>query len=368
MKVYRLFAILIGLSLPGLAGSAGFSEQNLVSDLALPGAKLDADLKNPWGISFGPSTFFWISDNGTGVSTFYSGDGTKVGRVVVPSSTAASSSTPTGTVFNGSPNFQGDVFLFATEQGTISGWQGGASASIRVNNAGSAVYKGLAINSDRIYATNFATGHIDVFGGNYAPLTLAGAFTDPNLPAGYAPFNVQDIGGSLYVTYAVVGPTGDDVAGAGNGVVDVYNRDGTLLKRLINNGAANKLDSPWGLALAPSSFGELSGLLLVGNFGDGKINAYDPSSGAFKGTLSDAKGDPFVIDGLWALAFGNGNQGFDPNKLYFTAGLNDEANGLFGSLSVVPEPGTWIALAAGLAVLIALRRRLAGGCGPAALL
>ena len=360
MKVYRLFAIMIGLSLPGLAGSAGFSEQNLVTDLGLSGVKQDADLKNPWGISFGPNTFFWISDNGTGVSTFYRGNGDKIDRVVVPSVTT-DPSTPTGTVFNqSSVNFQHDVFLFATEQGTIAGWPGGAvtTALIRVNNAGSAVYKGLAMNGDRIYASNFKTGKIDVFAGpNYAPPSLSGNFTDPNLPAGYAPFNVQDIGGSLYVTYAVVGPNGDDVAGAGNGIVDVYNRDGTLLKRLIDNGAANKLDSPWGLALAPSSFGELSGLLLVGNFGDGRINAYDPITGEFKRTLSDANGNPVEIEGLWALAFGNGSNGFDPNKLYFTAGLNDEANGLFGSLSVVPEPGTWVALGAGLLVLIASRRQ-----------
>jgi uncharacterized protein (TIGR03118 family) len=263
-------------------------------------------------------------------------------------------------VFNqSSVNFHSDVFLFATEQGTIAGWPGGAAtASIRVNNAGSAVYKGLAMNGDRIYASNFKTGQIDVFEGpNYAPPSMSVSFTDPNLPAGYAPFNVQDIGGSLYVTYAVVGPTGDDVAGAGNGVVDVYNRDGVLLKRLIDNGAANKLNSPWGLAMAPSSFGELSGLLLVGNFGDGTINAYDPISGQFIRTLSDANGNPIEIEGLWALAFGNGSNGFDANKLYFTAGLNDEANGLFGSLSVVPEPGTWIALAAGLLVLFASRRQ-----------
>ena len=366
MKSRALFAIPIGLSLAGFAAAAGYSQQNLVSDGAVSAAHVDPDLKNPWGISFGSSTPFWISDNGTGLSTLYDGSGAKQSMVVtvppVPGSPVGTKSSPTGTVSNGSSGFMSDKFLFATEQGTIAGWQSGTTGSVRVNNAaGGAVYKGLAISGNRIYASNFGNGRVDVFDSTYAPAALApGAFVDGSLPSGFAPFNVQEIGGAIYVTYAKQGPTGDDVSGPGNGFVDKFDTNGSLLQRLIIGipGDANSpLNSPWGITLAPASFGELSGLLLVGNFGDGKINAFNPTTGAFVKTLTDAKGDPLVIDGLWALAFGNGSAGFDPSKLYFTAGPNEEANGLFGSLGVIPEPGTVVLLGAGLMVLFVARHR-----------
>jgi uncharacterized protein (TIGR03118 family) len=361
MKLRQLSPALLMVSFTGFAHAAGHIQQNLVSNGAVPAAHIDADLKNPWGISFGPSTPFWVSDNGTGLSTLYNGQGVKQGLIVtIPGTPTGTAGTPTGTVFNGSPsNFSGDRFLFATEAGTIAGWQGGTTAALRVDKFGSASYKGLAISGDRIYASNFATGGIDVFNSGYTQITVPGGFTDPNLPAGYAPFNVQAIGGSLYVTYALRGANGDDVSGAGHGFVDEYNTDGVLQRRVVSGGvttgAGSELNSPWGLALAPSSFGELSGKLLIGNFGDGKINAYDPVTGTLIGALKDAKGNPIVIDGLWALAFGNNGPGFDPNKLYFTAGINDEADGLFGSI-MVPEPGTVVAFGAGLILLIATRR------------
>jgi len=280
----------------------------------------------------------------------------------VPGSPSGTKSTPTGIVFSGSADFMGDRFLFATEQGTIAGRQSPATtASIRVDkSAAGAVYEGLAIGANRLHASNFHNGSVDVFDNGYSQITLPGAFVDPALPSGFAPFNVQEIGGAIYVTYAKQGRTGDDVSGPGNGFVDKFDTNGTLLQRLISGtpGDVNSpLNSPWGMAVAPASFGELGGLLLVGNLGDGKINAFNPTTGDFVRTLTDAKGNPVVIDGLWALAFGNGGPGFDRNKLYFTAGLNDEADGLFGSLSVIPEPGTVVLWSAGLMVLFAVRRR-----------
>ena len=352
-----------------LSGSTiGYFQTNLVSDGAVPATVIDPDLKNPWGISFSPTTPFWVSDNGTGLSTLYAGDGAKLGLVVTippaPGSPVGTLGTPTGTVFNSSPgNFFGDRFLFATEAGTIAGWQPalGTTAAVRVDNSGSgAVYKGLAIAGGNIYATDFAGNKIDVWTNGYtSPSLAAGAFTDPNLPDGFAPFGIQNIGGSLYVTYARKQPGGDDdVAGPGFGIVDKYDTNGTLVQRVINPGGA--LNSPWGLALAPVGFGDLSGLLLVGNFGDGTINGFDPTTGMFVSSLNDHGGSPIVIDGLWGLAFGNAGPGFDQHKLYFTAGLNNEENGLFGSLAPVPEPGTMLLIGLSFWGLLLLRRKKFG--------
>jgi uncharacterized protein (TIGR03118 family) len=357
------------LSVPCVASITGYIQTNLVSDGAVPANNTDADLKNAWGISFGPSTPFWVSDNGTGKATIYQGDGTKVGLVVTipppagsaPGDTAA----PTGTVFNGTSGFMGDRFVFASEDGTITGWQAslGTTAAIRVDqSAADSVYKGLAINGNRIYATDFHNGRVVVFDSNYSPVSLsANAFLDPNLPAGYAPFGIQNINGSLYVTFAQKEAGGDDdVHGPGFGFVDKFNASGTLLQRVVigNPGSAGSpLNAPWGLALAPDSFAELGGKLLVGNFGDGRINAFDPTTGVFVDAVRDVNGSPIMIDGLWGIAFGNAGPRFDPNKLYFTAGPNDEENGLFGSLrSAVPEPGYSVLVGWSLMTLGVLRR------------
>ena len=322
------------------AGKTAFTQTNLVSNRTDQGASvIDPSLQNPWGISAGPSTPMWVSDNGAGVTTLYRGDGSKVPlTVVIPpgAGSGEAQGTPTGTVFNGNgAAFRGDRFLFATEDGTLAGWQMafGVVARTEVDNSlppPGAVYKGLAIGStaagDRLYAANFRGGAVDVFDTNFSP---AGSFTDPKIPANYAPFNVQNLGGVLYVTFAMRDATGhDDIAGQGHGFVDAFDTNGNLLRRLVSHG---RLDSPWGLAIAPASFGDFAGDLLVGNFGDGRINAYTVDKGNFRGVLTGTNGAPITIDGLWALRVGN--TAADPNAVYFTAGINNEADGLFGKIT-----------------------------------
>jgi uncharacterized protein (TIGR03118 family) len=338
-------------------------QTNLVSDI--PGlAKLtDSDLVNAWGISFGPMTPFWISDNGTGLATLYSvppsgpPSVSKVSSLIVtiPPTAGGTTSAPTGQVFNGfgGVGFGGAAFLFASEDGVISGWKGpgGTDTIVGVDKGSAAVYKGLAISdpgasSAVLYATTFRAGMIEAYDPIFGtPASVTGSFTDPGLPSGYAPFNDKVINGELYVTYALQDSMKhDDVAGMGHGFVDVFNLDGTLDKRLISMGA---LDSPWGLQIAPASFGSFADDLLVGNFGNGMINAYNPTTGAFVGTLDGSDGSPLVIDGLWGLTIGNGSAaGGSLNTLFFTAGPNGESDGLFGSLAV-PEPSTWAMLLLG---------------------
>lgn len=367
MRIHRprLWAILIAaimfllLMLPGAAlaqtnvSPNGFYQQtNLVSDIPGVAKVTDPNLVNAWGLSHSPTSPWWISDNGTGVSTLYDGHGHPfpIGSplvVTIPppaNSPAGTISAPTGNVFNGTGGFivsQGgnsgsSFFIFATEDGTISGWNPNVNlnnAILAVDNSSSgAVYKGLAIanngSGDFIYATNFRNGTIDVFDTNFAPAHLSGSFSDPNIPAHYAPFNIQSLGGNLYVTYAKQDAAKhDDVSGPGHGFLDVFDTNGNLIRRLVSHGALN---SPWGLALAPAKFGQFSNDLLVGNFGDGRINAYDPNSGAFLGPLKDRRGMAIQIDDLWGLAFGNGATAGETNQLFFTAGISDEQHGLFG--------------------------------------
>ncbi len=339
-------------SMPAQAATTTFQQVNLVSNIPGQAIVTDPDLVNPWGISHSGGSPFWVSDNGTGVSTLYNPATTdiKLGLVVTipppPDSDPGTTSKPTGQVFNGSMDFvvttaagSGPArFIFATEDGTIAGWNPAAdptNAILAVDHSDAeAIYKGLAIAANAagnfLYAANFHARTIEVFDKNFHQVQLAGSFTDPDIHAGFAPFNIQNLGGKLYVTYAKQDADGeDDVAGPANGYVDAFDTDGNLLQRVATRG---RLNSPWGLAIAPSSFGAFAGDLLVGNFGDGRINIIDPVSGEFLDQLRDANNRPITIDGLWGLIVGNGGNGGDADKVYFTAGPNDEADGLFGSL------------------------------------
>jgi uncharacterized protein (TIGR03118 family) len=348
--------------------------QNLVSSLANPpgGAPtvVDTGLKNPWGISFSANSPLWIADQRTGMSTVYRGDVTQpdgtispiaVARtpVTIPSRTGGTTGSPTGTVFNPTTAFtltngSPATFIFDGLDGTITAWNPGDvnQAELKATVAG-ASYTGLALGSNAagnfLFAANNNTGKIDVFDKNFQLTTLGpgGTFEDPNLPPGspFRAFNVQNLGGTLYVTYDKVVTFGGVTDREHDGLVDAFDTDGNFLRRVVTGG----VNAPWGLALAPATFGPLGGSLLVGNFGfgDGKINAYNPTNGQFLGNLTDANGNPIVIEGLWALAFGNGGMGGDRNTLYFTAGIHrtgpgsfDAADGLFGSIRFVTPKGS----------------------------
>lgn len=321
-----------------------FLQTNLVSDVAGLAAATDPHLVNPWGLVSGPTSPWWIANNGTGTSTLYNGAGAVLPLVVtlpnIPGTT--DSSAPTGIVFNGvATDFlvapaKAARFIFASEEGTITAWNSGPSAVLMVNKSGWAVYKGLALamnnGAQLLYAANFMTGAIDVFDSAFQPVSLgAGAFVDPELPAGYAPFNVQKIGNSLYVAFALKEEGSiEEVPGPGKGFVDVFSTAGVLQRRLQGGAWFN---APWGVALAPADFGRFGGMLLVGQFGSGKIAAFDPVNGRFRGMLRSNNGRPLAIEGLWGLSFGNGAAAGPANTLYFTAGIEDEAHGLFGTLT-----------------------------------
>lgn len=305
---------------------------------------MDSKLVNAWGLAFNPAGVAWVSATESGVSTVYDANGkTMLAAVTIPSTEQDEMSAPTGQVYNADESsFEGDTFVFATEGGTISGWQTtmGGQATERVDNSDrKAVYKGVTIASSRggmrLFAADFHNARIDVFDAMYMPFDTGG-FVDPDLPEGYAPFNVEQVNGDVVVTYAKQDDDKEDaVQGNGNGYVDLYNVEGTLLARLISE---RELDAPWGVALAPASFAAAPDRLLVGNFGDGLIHAYrfDPSSASpsatLEGALLDADGSPLAIDGLWALKFGPDAGGFKSSTLYFTAGPEDETHGTFGSI------------------------------------
>jgi len=330
------------------------SQTNLVSLGYAAAANVDPNLINPWGVSFPPDGPFWISDNGTGLASLKDGSGQPF--TMLPSITIAAPpgqttpSAPDGQVFNSSGTgfdisqngkTASSLFLFATEDGTISGWNPAVNAGssvIAVDNSmggAGAVYKGLAIaqtsQGTMLYAANFGNGSVDVFNSNF---TKVDSFTDPNVPKGYAPFNVQVLDGHLFVTFALQDAAKhDDVAGAGHGFVDEFNLDGTHMQRVASGGVLN---SPWGLAIAPAGFGDFAGDLLVGNFGDGTINVFNPKNDHFVGKVDGSNGQPIVIQDLWTLTIGSGPVD-NPTAIYFTAGLQDEQHGLFGLLSANPE-------------------------------
>lgn len=345
-QLSRLLAVgavvLVGVVAAGSAPAAqdnSYTVHPLVSNGGVPAPITDPHLVNAWGLTAGPTTPWWVSDNGIDLSTLYKADGSKQG-LEVHVNTA-----PTGAVFaNIAGNFpvganQPAFFIWSTETGTIQGWQSsiGTTAQVKVTSPG-AVYKGLAIattsTGPRLYATDFKQGRVDVFNGAWAPVATAGGFVDPSLPDGYGPFGIQTIGTRIFVTYAKQSGGTDEVDGQSLGIVDAYDVDGRLLARVAQHG---QLNAPWGLALAPATFGRFGGDLLVGNFGDGQINAYEElPNGRFehRGELRTADGRSLAIDGLWALQFGHGAPNNGPvDTLFFTAGPNDEADGLFGSIT-----------------------------------
>jgi uncharacterized protein (TIGR03118 family) len=332
---------------PPAAASGGYRVDRLVSDVPGRAANLDPHLVNAWGLVAGPSTPWWVADNGTDASTLYDGAGNPLPLVVKVAGA------PTGTVFNGGSGFVvshkdesgPSIFLFATEAGTIRGWDpsvGPGTTSRRsfivVNRShAGAIYKGLAIASiatgSLLYATDFHNGRVDVFDANLDRVRSPGAFVDPGLPSGFAPFGIQTVGESIFVTYAMQDANAeDDVKGSGLGFVDEYTATGAFVQRVVSRG---DLNAPWGIAQAPEGFGEFSGDLLIGNFGDGEINAFAPTSkGGFEdqGELTRPGGRTIAVDGLWALEFGNGGAAGPTTSLFFTAGPADEAHGLFGKI------------------------------------
>jgi uncharacterized protein (TIGR03118 family) len=344
LRSLGILAATAALMLSGVSAAAAhgpgnvYKKRNLVSDIDGVARITDPNLVNPWGLSAGPSTPVWVADNGTDVSTLYSGGVRGSVPVIVPLVVGIPGGAPTGTVFNSTSGFglngMPARFIFDSEAGTVTAWNGGTAATT-VATTPDAIYKGLALatsgQSPLLYAADFHGAKIDVFDQGFASTTVPGGFVDPNLPAGFAPFNVQEIAGRIVVAYAKQDDEAEDeVAGAGLGYVDVFDTSGHLLRRLISQG---QLNAPWGLALAPKHFGAFSGDLLVGNFGDGAINAYDPRTGEFQGQLRNKDGNPIKINGLWALRFGNGVTG-TPTTLLFTAGIADEEHGLFGEIIV----------------------------------
>ncbi len=322
-----------------------YTVQPLVSDSSsTAAAATDSTLVNGWGLSAGPTTPWWVSDNGTSESTLYSGTGAKTPLTVsVPGG-------PTGTVFNGSAtDFSisqngksgASRFLFSTEAGTILGWTPSVNGTAAVVGADrssvGAVYKGLATANDRLYATDFHNGRVDVFDASFNRINAPGGFRDATIAKGFAPFGIQELGGNIFVTYAKQDAARhDDVPLPGKAYVSEFTPDGYLVARVINSGKKNApLNAPWGLALAPANYGLFSGDLLVGNFGNGRISAYTQRGPrwVYKGQLRRAGGAPIAIDGLWAIAFGNGSAAGPTNSLYFAAGPSDQQHGLFGAIT-----------------------------------
>ena len=329
---------------------SAYSVHNLVSDGGVPADHhADADLVNAWGIAFNPNAVVWIANNGTGTSTLYDGAGVKQGLVVpIP---PIGSAAPTGIVFSGGNDFMvtgpagtaAARFIFATEGGTIAAWAPGidplnhAVETVPKTATGGAIFKGLALagNGDAhfLYAADFHNNRIQVFDGTFKPATLPGSFTDPHLPRHFAPFNIQNILGNLYVTFARQDDEqSDEIAGEGFGFVSVFDANGNFIRRFASRGTLN---APWGIALAPADFGRFSNMILVGNFGDGRISAFDLDTGDFRGLLRTANHRAVSIEGLWGLAFGNGVLGQPTNALFFTAGPGDEEHGLYGRIDPV---------------------------------
>jgi uncharacterized protein (TIGR03118 family) len=370
-RIPSVLAILLCASFGtfGAANASTYFQTDLVSDIPGLATITDPELMNPWGLSHNATSPFWTSNQGTNTATLYAVTGTTnvtktvinppSGFVAIPT-TATGPQGPTGQVANtntsafqvGNGGDNGSAhFIFGNLNGTISAWDTGTTAFTQATTAG-ASYTGLTVNQaqTQLYAANGAGGgSINVFNSAFAPVSLPGGFTDPNLPAGLVPFNVQDINAKVYVTYAPSGRSAQISAAPGQGVVDVFDENGNFLQRLVTGGP---LAAPWGVALAPSSFGQFGGDLLVGNFSfaDSVINAFDPTTGAFEGSIPIDVGSN-MPGGLWSLDFGTGGNNGNPNTLYFTDGLNGESNGLFGAIGVTPIPAALPLFATGLGAL-----------------
>ena len=329
--------------------STGLTDAALASDGVIAAAHTDANLQNAWGVAAAPGGPFWIADNNSNKATLYDGTGTPQALVVTIPAGTNGPANPTGQVFNGTTDFvitttTGSApaqFIFAGEGGTITGWAqtvSGTTATIAYDDAaGGAVYKGLALanngTANQLYATDLHNAKVDVFDTNFHKVALPGAFADPTIPAGFAPFGIQLLNNQLYVTYAMQDATAhDETLGAGLGYVNVFDVNGTLVKRFASAGALN---APWGIAMAPAGFGSAAGNLLIGNFGDGAINRFNPATGSSLGAVALSSGKPLLIPGLWALVFGNGAANQPTSALFYTAGPNNQVDGVFGRIDAV---------------------------------
>jgi uncharacterized protein (TIGR03118 family) len=337
------------LLFPATPGNA-YLVHLLVADQPGIADNTDPNMVNPWGIATSSASPFWVSDAGTGLSTVYSSNGavSATRPSVPPSAKGSAPSAPTGIIANATGGFlvQGKVpnFIFVTADGAISAWASAISATqaqlVVDNSSSNAVYYGLAVSATTtaanplLYAANFNSGNIDVFDTNFKPVPMPGAFVDPSVPAGYAPWNVWNLGGKLYVLYAKQNAAKNfAVPGAGNGYAAIFDLSGNLIKHVASGGTLN---APWGVAIAPSTFGAFANDILIGNFGDGLINAFDPNTGAALGALADQNGNTIAYPGLWALIVGNGGSGGDPNALYFATGYASQKHGLLGSIQAAP--------------------------------
>jgi uncharacterized protein (TIGR03118 family) len=321
-----------------------YTVHNLQSDVPGLAAATDPDLVNGWGIAASASSPWWVADNETAKSTLYNGNsGIKLGLVVdIPGTDGPGA--PTGIVFNTSTDptefhvgATAARFIFDSEDGTVTGWNAGTTAVIEATSSNGAIYKGLAIGSvgtaSYLYAADFHNAHVDVYDGSWSIQDWGNAFVDPGIPAGFAPFGIQNLGGEIFVTYAKQDADAEDeIAGEGLGYVSAFGTDGSFHGRVASRG---DLDAPWGLAWAPSDFGKFSGHVLVGNFGDGRINGFRATSDGWeeRGKLKGTDHRPISIDGLWGIGFGNGGGAGPTNTLYFAAGPDDEEHGLFGSIT-----------------------------------
>ncbi len=337
-----------------MGSSTRLTDAALASDGVIMAAHTDANLQNAWGLAAAPGGPFWVADNNSNKATVYDGTGTPLGPVVDIPAGINGPANPTGQVVNTTADFvittaAGSApaqFIFSGEGGTITGWAqsvSGTTATIAYDDgAGGAVYKGLAManngTANLLYATDLHNAKVDVFDTHFAKVAAPGGFTDPAIPAGFAPFNIEAINNQLYVTYAKQDATAhDETLGAGLGYVNVFDANGHMVKRFASAGVLN---APWGIAMAPAGFGSASGDLLIGNFGDGNINRFDPATGNSLGPITLASGKQLVIPGLWALAFGNGAANQPVGSLFYTAGPNNQTDGVFGRIDAVMTSNT----------------------------